>query len=342
VRASRLPSFDGYGEILDTMRKGDFFISTGEVLMPVHSIRETAPGKLLASAQVGYTLPLQFAEVVWGDGEKTFRKTFSLESTRAFGKQSIQFELDAPGWRWARLAIWDIAGNGAFANPVRNDKPLKTVAVDNWHNREPQPHYLWEGEYPGGFSGLAHMLRGLGAATRTISEPLTGRSLKGADVLIVVDPDTPQESKSPNYITDAEIESLATWLNSGGTLLLLGNDPGNAEFPRMNALARRFGIEFEERKHANAEGSSRLTLMTPQSNWFTPGLQFYGVDIAPLRVTAKNAETLLAEHETPIMTSVGIGKGQVIALGDPWLYNEYLYTQDNRRIAEELFRKLLR
>jgi hypothetical protein len=43
-----------------------------------------------------------------------------------------------------------------------------------------------------------------------------------------------------------------------------------------------------------------------------------------------------------MMTSVRAGKGQVIALGDPWLYNEYLYTQDNRRIAEELFRKVLK
>ena len=43
-----------------------------------------------------------------------------------------------------------------------------------------------------------------------------------------------------------------------------------------------------------------------------------------------------------MMTSVRVGKGQVIALGDPWVYNEYLYTQDNRRIAEELFRKVLR
>jgi len=83
-------------------------------------------------------------------------------------------------------------------------------------------------------------------------------------------------------------------------------------------------------------------LMTPQGSWFTPGLNFYGVDIAPLRVTAKNAETLLAERATPIMAVVRIGKGQVIALGDPWIYNEYLYTQDNRRIAEELFRKVLR
>jgi hypothetical protein len=341
VRGSRLPSYDGYGEILDTMRKGDFFISTGEVLMPEHSIRETQPGKLRATADVRYTLPLQFAEVVWGDGEKTHRKMHSLETTHEFGKQKIEFDVDTPNWRWARLAIWDVAGNGAFANPVRNDKTLKTVAVDNWHNREPQPHYAWEGTYPGGFSGLSHMLRGLGAATTTIKEPFTSRSLQGADILIVVDPDTPQESKAPNLITDAEIDAVTAWVHNGGTLLLLGNDPGNAEFPRMNVLAKRFGIEFEERKHANAEGITKLTLQTRGGGWFTPDLKFYGVDLAPLRITAKNAETLLAERDTPMMASVREGKGRVIALGDPWLYNEYLYTQDNRRIAEELFRKLI-
>ena len=42
------------------------------------------------------------------------------------------------------------------------------------------------------------------------------------------------------------------------------------------------------------------------------------------------------------MTSIREGKGLVIALGDPWVYNEYLYTKDNRQIVEELFRKVLR
>jgi hypothetical protein len=184
VRSAQLPTYERYGELLDAMRKGDFFISTGEVLMAEHSIRETQAGKLSAVADIRYTFPLQFAEVVWGDGEKTHRKTYSLETTRAFGKHKIEFDVDAPGWRWARLAVWDIAGNGAFANPVWNEKARKVVAVDNWHNREPQPHYGWEATYQGGFSGLAQMLKGLGNQylytqdNRRIGEELFRKILK--------------------------------------------------------------------------------------------------------------------------------------------------------------------
>lgn len=341
VRAPKLPDYAGYGELIRTMENGGFFMSTGEVLMPEHSIRETQHGKLRATADVSYTLPLQFAEVVWGDGEKTHRGIHSLENTREFGKQKIAFDVDAPGWRWARIAVWDVAGNGAFVNPVWNASERKVVAVDAWHNRESEPHYAWEGTYQGGFSGLGKMIEGLGAATRTVKEPLSARTLTGIDVLILADPDTPKESASPNLISDAEVQALTAWVRNGGTLLLFGNDPGNAEFARFNVLAKQFGIEFEEKKHVNAEGAGKLTLQTPSNGWFTPGLKFYGVDLAPLRISAGNAETLLAERDTVMMASVKEGKGRVIALGDPWVYNEYLYTQDNRQIVEELFRRIL-
>jgi hypothetical protein len=121
VRAPKLPSFENYGELLQSMEKGDFFMSTGEVLMPQHSIQESTPGKLRATAELQYTFPLQFAELVWGDGEKTYREIHPLENTREFGRQKIEFAADAPGWRWARIAVWDVAGNGAFANPVWKD-----------------------------------------------------------------------------------------------------------------------------------------------------------------------------------------------------------------------------
>lgn len=342
VRAAALPTYDTYGTLIQTMEKGDFFVSTGEVLLPEHAIRETQPGKLRVTADLRNTLPLQFAELVWGDGRETHRHLQSLETTGSFSKVQLDFEASTPGWRWARLAVWDIAGNGAFANPVWNTATSKVVAVDGWHNREPEPHYRWDGTYQGGFSGLGKLLNGLGAATATIQEPITAKSLRGIDQLIIVDPDTVKESAKPNEIMDSEMDALAQWVNQGGVLILLNNDPGNAEFPRMNALAKRFGIEFEERKHADAEGKSKLTLPTTNASWFTPGLKFYGVDLAPLKVTAPNAETLLAERDTVMMTAVRHGKGKVIALGDPWVYNEYLYTQDNRRLAEELFRKLLK
>lgn len=109
----------------------------------------------------------------------------------------------------------------------------------------------------------------------------------------------------------------------------------------MNALARRFGLEFEERKHADAAGNAKLTLTTANPKWFTGGLKFYGVDLAPIKVMSQQSETLLTERDTAMMVLIAHGKGKVLALGDPWLYNEYLYTLDNRQIAEELFRRLL-
>ena len=28
------------------------------------------------------------------------------------------FSCGFPGWTWARVAVWDVAGNGGFVNPV--------------------------------------------------------------------------------------------------------------------------------------------------------------------------------------------------------------------------------
>ncbi len=118
VRAPSLPSYDNYGELLKTMERGDFFVSTGEVLLPEHSIREHRTGQLRATATVHSTFPLQFAELVWGDGTRTHRQTLALESSLPFEKHQFTLDALAPDWRWARLAVWDVAGNGAFANPV--------------------------------------------------------------------------------------------------------------------------------------------------------------------------------------------------------------------------------
>jgi hypothetical protein len=118
VKLPRLPGWDQYGQVLERIAAGDYFITTGEVLLPETDV-QVRDGSVSARARVRWTFPLKFAEIVWGDGETTHRKTLPLESTRAFGEQSFNWKAEASNAKWARLAVWDIAGNGAFTNPVR-------------------------------------------------------------------------------------------------------------------------------------------------------------------------------------------------------------------------------
>lgn len=118
IKAGRLPSFENYGELLAPLRRGDFFVTTGEVLLPAWKIGGDETG-IAVEAEVRGTFPLQFAEIVWGDGEGTQRQVIDLSETGAFASESFRWTVRAPGWTWARLAVWDVAANGAFVNPVR-------------------------------------------------------------------------------------------------------------------------------------------------------------------------------------------------------------------------------
>jgi unsaturated rhamnogalacturonyl hydrolase len=215
------------------------------------------------------------------------------------------------------------------------------VAVDGYHNHEAEPHYRWEGTYPGGFSKAAALLRSMGAELRTLQTEFSADSLRGIDCLIVVDPDTPAETPHPKYISDREARAAAQWVKHGGVLVLLGNNVGNAEFEHLNGLARRFGITFIETTHRNAASSGKLRIRVPNGNpVFPASLEFYAVDVAPLQVQGP-ARILLQDGGAAIMALTRHGRGFVFALGDPWFYNEYINMADNWRLTEALFRHVL-
>ena len=117
VRLPSLPSYEHYGELLDAVAKGNGFISTGEVLIPDAKL-SGAGDAVTASVTVDYTFPLRMAEIVWGDGSATHRKIIPLDETREFGHTPFHWTVEASNWKWARLAVWDVAGNGGFTNPV--------------------------------------------------------------------------------------------------------------------------------------------------------------------------------------------------------------------------------
>ncbi|AGA79006.1 hypothetical protein [Echinicola vietnamensis] len=128
LQLDKLPKFeDGWQPVLDAMESGKFFVTTGEVLLPTFSVNGKGSGEVLqlekdgkASIKVNaqWTFPLQYAEIVSGDGEQVYRETIDLKDTQAFGTEAFTFELDLTGRSWVRLEIWDAAVNGAFTQPV--------------------------------------------------------------------------------------------------------------------------------------------------------------------------------------------------------------------------------
>ncbi len=121
LRLPHLPSFDNYGDILKSIQKGDGFITTGEILLPTTSMTPEGDHSIRVRARISSTFPLRVAELVWGDGTTTHRQLMPLDSAPAFDDRAYDWLADTPGWTWARFAVWDIAGDGAFTNPVWRD-----------------------------------------------------------------------------------------------------------------------------------------------------------------------------------------------------------------------------
>jgi len=118
LRLDRLPEPGDWDSIIDAMKKGDYFTTSGEVLIP-HYALEGEGDKRTIIADVEWTFPLEFAEIVWGDGNKTARQVIPATEFAAFGSHRFDIPFDATGKKWVRFAVWDCAGNGAMVQPVK-------------------------------------------------------------------------------------------------------------------------------------------------------------------------------------------------------------------------------
>jgi hypothetical protein len=113
-----LPEPGNWKPIVDTLRSGDFFVTSGEVLIQNYAIRRHGNAATI-SADVQWTFPLEFVEIVWGDGAKTGHQIVSATDLPAFGAHHFELPFDLAGKKWARFAVWDSAGNGALAQPAK-------------------------------------------------------------------------------------------------------------------------------------------------------------------------------------------------------------------------------
>jgi hypothetical protein len=121
LKLDKLPTGADYSSIIKVLNDGDYFVSTGEVVIPSHSLSGAGKSAVL-NADVKWTFPLDFVEVVWGDGKKTYNKVVSAKDLAPFGSKAFAVPFDATRAKWVRFAAWDSAGNGAMTQPVRVGK----------------------------------------------------------------------------------------------------------------------------------------------------------------------------------------------------------------------------
>ena len=102
-------------------------MSTGEVLIKDFSVGPKPSGETLSlrdetrpeiRLELAWTFPMRFADVVVGNGEKVERERIDLADTTSFGNRAVTVRLELKGKKWLRVEAWDIAGNGAFSQPV--------------------------------------------------------------------------------------------------------------------------------------------------------------------------------------------------------------------------------
>ena len=93
-----LPGLDNWKPIVDTMKRGDYFVTSGEVLIPRYAV-EGAGSRRTIVADVEWTFPLEFVEAVWGDGNKTDRQIIPATDLPPFGKKHFEIPFIRPRGR---------------------------------------------------------------------------------------------------------------------------------------------------------------------------------------------------------------------------------------------------
>ena len=218
-----------------------------------------------------------------------------------------------------------------------------TVLLDGWYNSQKRKnaagntvefHYKWDDYSNSGFSLLGHLFRTYGVATETLYTAPTLDKLQGAQFYIVVSPDNAAKNPDPHYMTGHDARQIAAWVRRGGTLLLMENDPANADITHMDALADIFGLHFNNVLTHHVIGDDfamgRIDLSQPAPPFTSPHI-LYMKDTCSLALS-KGAVARLTYKGDILMGSAAYGKGFVFAVTDPWLYNEYT---DGRKLPSE-------
>ncbi len=215
------------------------------------------------------------------------------------------------------------------------------VALDYYYNneirknkvtgKEERYHYTWEDTTNSGYYELGKLFEKSGAKISSSLKEPTISSLSEVNIFIIVDPDTPKETENPNFLIEPEIKTITNWVKEGGVLLLFANDKGNSEFEHLNNLAKKFGLYFNEvslNPVLNKDYEMGRFVDLPIHPIFRGVNKIYMKEVSSIS-NENPQQTVLKKDNENIIVFKKFGDGAVLAISDPWLYNEYI---DNRRL----------
>jgi len=241
-----------------------------------------------------------------------------------------------------RVIVNDPKGMGAFIKCAAEMEIAalpkigkgKTVLLDRYFNSEKRKditgkevywHYVWNEKSHPGFSMLGDIFKAHGAKLASLDQAPTAANLKNASVYIIVDPDHLKDNPSPNFVRTEDVKPIMDWVKAGGVLLLMANDSSNCDLEHFNKLSSSFGISFTNKSRNMVKNDifEQGVVMGQANSPVFPGLKMYLKEISIIETKSPATALVQKEGET-VIAIAKYGKGTVFAVGDPWVYNEYI------------------
>lgn len=290
--------------------------------------------------RLGY-LPVRFAEPAQRAWRGIVESTMQVGDggTIAFKKPGDMRDSAIPqsahtATNAADLGALLLAATEADLAPTATLARGETVTIDAWYNSQRRKnaagqmdlfHYKWSDWSDSGYALFGHIFESYGAVTATLDSAPTLEKLSKSQFYIIASPDIPVKNPNPHYMTEQEASEIAGWVEQGGVLVLMENDPPNADLAHLNLLADKFGIHFDDVLHHHILGEhvedGRMPV-SPDGVLFHQPHTLYVKDTCAISLRGQ-AVALFRDRGDVVMATAKYGRGAVFASVDPWLYNEY-------------------
>jgi unsaturated rhamnogalacturonyl hydrolase len=322
------------------------------------------PAAKIAIAKKGYDgIVKQFIKVE--NGQTNLHGTVKVSGLggNPYRDGSFEYYMSEP------VIVNDPKGLGAFLLASYEMEKLptlgigkgKTVLLDRWFNSEKRKnatgkdvywHYVWNERSHPGFYTFGNIFENNGAKLASLDVAPTAANLKSASVYIIVDPDHIRDNPKPNYVTPNDVKIIGDWVKAGGTLLLMANDSNNCDLKHLNLLSGLFGINFTDKSLnmvKNDTYEQGVVLPGAGNSVFKSPSKMYLKEVSAIELPSPliPAKANAVKDGDIIIATANFGKGKVLAVGDPWLYNEYVDGRklpaeyENYKAAEDLVKWLL-